>query len=232
MALFSLTNRLVAAVLLVGSTAAATAADWDAGAGDNWKTVLAAAKAEGGLVAGACPELADVVGREFKADTGLDITFLPGSSADIGTRLHTEAAAGRISMDVHLGGPSDLDLAKGGKFLALPPLLMLPNVTDTTKWAGGKLTWVDSADQYMVLTAAYLSSRPVINREIVNPASIKTWDDLLKPEFKGKIAAGDPTIPGAGQSAAAYIGSVKGIDFVKRLYSEQQVTLSRDSRQP
>lgn len=31
----------------------------------------------------------------------------------------------------------------------------------------------------------------MINTNLIDPASVKTWEDILRPEFKGRIAAGD-----------------------------------------
>jgi ABC-type Fe3+ transport system substrate-binding protein len=66
---------------------------------------------------------------------------------------------------------------------------------------------------------------------MVPATSLTSWKDLLKPEFKGKIAAYDPRSGGQGQAAAAYLAYTFGIDFVKELYTAQDVMFTRDGRQ-
>jgi iron(III) transport system substrate-binding protein len=72
---------------------------------------------------------------------------------------------------------------------------------------------------------------PLFNTAGVKIDTINTWQDLLRPEFKGKIASFDPRPGGPGQAAAAYLADQFGIDWLKRLYVNQQVKLARDSNQ-
>ena len=206
------------------------AADWNAGGGEKWDALLAAAHQEGGLVAAICPELAGPIERDFKADTGLDISFVAGGVGELSRRFGAEVQSQRITIDVHLGGASDVRLPRD-RLLPVADHLVLPNVTDGSNWQGGSLRWIDSDQRYLAYPAGYVSTRPLVNRDIVSPADFSKWTDLLKPEFKGKIAAFDPTSGGPGQSTAAYMASVHGIDFVTKVFTEQDVVLSRDSRQ-
>ena len=227
-------RRAAFALLILGATlaaGAASAAAWDAGGGDKWAATLAAARQEGGLVAAVCPPLINAIERDFRADTGLDISFIAGGMVDINQRFDAEVGSGHVTIDAHLGGASDVKLAKVGKLAPLADDLVLPNVTDLRNWKDGHLEWVDNSNRYVAVPAQYVSTVPMVNRDIVDPAALSQWTDLLKPEFKGKIAAFDPTVGGSGQSVAAYMASLHGIDFVTKVYKDQQVVLSRDSRQ-
>ena len=138
---------------------------------------------------------------------------------------------GHETIDVHLGGASDVRLAKEGKLAPLGDDLVLPNVTTPGVWRGGHIEWVDNDGRYIAVAAQYVSTVPMVNKDIVDPAALSQWTDLLKPAFKGKIAAFDPTVGGSGQSVAAYMASLYGVDFVTKVYKDQQVVLTRNSRQ-
>lgn len=134
-------------------------------------------------------------------------------------------------LDLRFGSPSELDLAAAGHFIDLHEVFVLPDATDPTRWIDGKLLWVDNARRFMIQGGQFVASQPLINPAVVEPAKLQTLDDLLRPEFKGKIAFADPTTPGSGQTAVAYLASIKGIDFVKTLFAQQEVVFSRDVRQ-
>lgn len=215
-------------VLLAGG---ATAEDWQAGAGDDWKQLLAAAKAEGTVVVGGSPDLAQPMTEGFERDTGIHVKFLGGNPRDISSRVEREVRSNNVSMDILLGGASDLKLVKEGFAVALKPQLMLPGVTDPKNWDDGAIKWVDQTRMYMLQGADYVNAQPFFNTNILKPDEIKTWKDMLKPEYRGKIAAVDPRGPGSGQAAAAYLAHLFGNEFVKQLYIGQKVVMSRDARQ-
>lgn len=232
MRLSAVTAIAVFVVVMFGCLSpVAWAGAWDEGGGPRWDALMAAAKAEGGVEAAICSELSGPIERQFKADTGLDISFIRGNSQDLTMRMRAELSSGRVTVDVRTSGPSDLGFMRDGYQLDLKDNLILPNVTDPANWVGGGLEWADNAGRYMAMPAQYVSTRPMINQDIIDPASIKNWTDLMKPEFKGKIAAYDPTVVGPGQTFGAYLAKVHGIDFVTKLFEEQGVVISRDSRQ-
>ena len=70
-----------------------------------------------------------------------------------------------------------------------------------------------------------------VNRDLVPPSSISSWQDLLKPEYKGKITSFDPRRAGSAQTTVAYLSALFGDDYLKDLYVDQAVTLTADYRQ-
>jgi ABC-type Fe3+ transport system substrate-binding protein len=209
----------------------ASAAEWNAGGGAAWDELVAGAKQEGGPVLAACPEMANWISEAFPADTGVNVSFISGDLADTSNRFALELETGNITIDVSLGGVREVALVKDGKLQSLPELLVLPDVTDAQNWLDGHIQFADNAGRYLAIASEYLSSRPVINTEVVDPAALQTLDDLMKPEWKDKIAGFDPSVAGAGQSMASYFAHLRGIDFVRSLYKQQNIALSRDSRQ-
>jgi ABC-type Fe3+ transport system substrate-binding protein len=219
-------------VLGLGAETAFAADDWQEGAGPDWQKVLDSARKEGKVVvAPAFGALAEPMGAAFKRDTGITAEFLTGTIGDLYTRVAREAKADNTTVDISISGGIQLALLREGYLVPIKPQFMLPKVLDPKSWIGGKMEWMDTAQSYMFEGSNWVHGWPLINSKLVDPASLKSWKDLLKPEFKGKIAADDPRVAGAGQAAAAYLATVFGIDFVKALYVGQNVTYTRDSRQ-
>jgi len=89
---------------------------------------------------------------------------------------------------------------------------------------------VDKAGQYMFIGSEYIFGWPVFNTDHIKKGAVQTWQDLLKPELRGKIASYDPTT-GPGQAQGGMIVDLYGVDFFEKLYVGQKVKITRDSRQ-
>ncbi len=216
--------------LLAGGAHAAD--DWQAGAGDDWRQVLAAAQKEGKVVVAGHPALAQPFSDGFKRDTGIEVVYLGGPTRALSARLDREAQASNVTIDISLGGGTELlSLYPRGLLKAIEPQLMLPKVRDKKYWVDGKTYWLDNEGKYLLRGSRYVVGWPIVNSRSVSPDAFKSWKDFLKPEYKGKIAAHDPRAGGPGQGVAAYIADHLGIDFLKALYIGQQVQYTRDDRQ-
>ena len=226
--------KMMAAALALAMTLAGGAvaqSDWEAGGGDKWQQVLAAAKKEGKVVVAGQPALAESLPKAFKRDTGIDLEFMAGNTRDLSARFNNEARAGNLTIDAILSGGAQFPLLESGHLMELKPLLILPGSGDGPHYPDGKAKWMDSAGTYMLQGSNYLVPDPLFNTDLVKKGTVKGWKDLLRPEFKGKIAAYDPRSGGPGQGTAAYVADAFGIDFVKQLYIGQDVKYTRDGRQ-
>jgi ABC-type Fe3+ transport system substrate-binding protein len=220
----------VALLLLWG--AVALAQDWQAGAGDNWKKVLEAGRKEGKVVvAGTIGPIAETFPVAFKRDTGIDMELVTGQTGDLSTRLDREVRSGNVTIDIMVSGGTEIKLAHEGLLASIKSQLVLPGVTNPKNWIGGKPMWFDKTEQFMFQGSNWVFCWPITNPNLVKSKSLTAWKDLLKPEFKGKIAAYDPRGGGPGQASAAYLADVFGMDFVKQLYVGQGVVYTRDNRQ-
>lgn len=221
---------VLAVSLLAGTSWAAD--DWDAGAGEDWRTVLAAAKKEGKVVVAGPPALARPLAEDFKRDTGLTVEYLGGNPRDLSARMFREATAGNLTIDLSLGGGSELlSLYPKGLLKPVAPQLLLPTVRDKKYWIDGKIHWMDNAGEYFFRGSRYVVGWPLINTRMVKLESITSWQDLLKPEYKGKIAAYDPRAGGPGQGAASYIIDRFGTEFLQALYQGQNARYTQDNQQ-
>lgn len=77
----------------------------------------------------------------------------------------------------------------------------------------------------------------VYNTDLVKKGEITTYEDLLKPQYKGKIAINDPRVSGSGSAAFAHLaghvyeGNVdKARDYLMGLVRDQEPEIIRDNR--
>jgi ABC-type Fe3+ transport system substrate-binding protein len=207
------------------------------GAQTNWDALIAAAKKEGTLTLAVAPgggsSARDVIPPAFKQDFGIDVEVLVGPSSQLVTRLKLEQSSGQSTVDVTIGGADTMYSSFYGDKLIEPmkPLLINPEAINPSSWFVGHPWFMDPEQQSILRIASGLSSFNVVNSTMVKPSELGSWDDWLKPQYKGKISSFDPTINGAGGQHAAYIEYRKGPDFIKQLYAGQQVTFTQDMRQ-
>jgi iron(III) transport system substrate-binding protein len=201
----------------------------------NWEQVVAKARQEGRVVLGSgigIPSFRQGVTSAFAKKFGIDVEFRILEGAELTTVVVRECAAGRPSMDVLLGGLSELiTVYPKGCLAPAKPRLLLDEVVNPQNWKGGFLKWNDPEGQYFLQTADQVYGSLIINSNLIEAKEITASKDLLKPRYAGKIASYDPRKSGAGQSDATYWLSVLGEDYVRRLFVEQKVTYTSDHRQ-
>jgi ABC-type Fe3+ transport system substrate-binding protein len=206
-------------------------ADWQAGAPAEWRQIMTAAQAEGQVTVAAFPALAEKMSAAFKRDTGIQLNFLSGGTSEQSARLEAEARAKNLTIDILIGGGRELKpMMKEGMLEPVAPRLMLPGVSPAN-FRGGKIKWMDNSSQYLLQGAEYVFGWLLVNKDVIDPGAIKSWQDLLDPKYRGKIASDDMRTPGPGQGASDWIYNVFGLDYIKALFLGQQVTLTSDSRQ-
>jgi iron(III) transport system substrate-binding protein len=219
-------------VMLLASNASAQSADWQKA----WDQTLAAAKTEGKVVVVGSPDpvMRNEVIPAFQARYGIPVEYLAGRSSELSERARMERAAGIYAMDVYLSGPdTSYNVLHAEKMIdPLPPLFILPEVTDSSKWKTGKLWFMDKDEQYVLRLFHSVDSMVFINTDYVKPEELRSAQDLLNPKWQGKISTEDPTSDrGSGGNTAAGIYTQLGPEFTKRLYVDQKPVISRDRRQ-
>lgn len=209
----------------VGGTKQAWQAEWD-------KT-LQAARAEGKVVmyTTAGSEIRTAFSRVIKEKYGLDMNFVTGKGAEMCTKVLNERRAGLYLGDVYMGGGTStmVNLVPEGVMDVITTEFILPEVGDASKWYGKKLPYIDHEQRLLGFRGSIFWAF-TINTTLVKAEELVSYNDLLKPAFKGKIAMGDPTIEGAANSfvtiASAYL---MGPDYIKQLV-KQEPFVSRDER--
>jgi iron(III) transport system substrate-binding protein len=211
--------------------ASAAPPDWE----KQWSQLIADARKEGKVVilAPPDPQVRQALPVKFKERFGVTVDYLGGRSNESSVRLRSERQAGINTVDVTLSGIQTMaTVFYREKMLdPLPPVLILPEVVDGSKWKKGKLWFMDPEQKYILRLFNTLGTLFYINTKSVNPEELQTAQDLLNPKWKGKIILHDPTVPGAGSNDAARLYVQFGEGFIKKLYVDQKPMISRDRRQ-
>ena len=225
--------------LLVGiAVAAALAGGGAASAADaNWDETVKAAVAEGEVDVNGGPGAlyAQVLTDGFKkAFPRIRIDFTGLSGRDAIPKILRAREAGIYSVDVYVGGTSSVmeSLKPAGALAPIRPALILPEVLDDANWFGGfDAGFMDSAKTTMYGFQGEVAPTVVANWDFVSHADLKTYQDLLKPEFAGKIVWDDPRLPGAGSAVGTRFIVNFGPDFLKQLITQQKIVYISNMRQ-
>jgi iron(III) transport system substrate-binding protein len=226
--LFVLLAVASVAGLVVNAFAAQT--DWK----KDWEQTLAAAKKEGqvniyiyryeGLL------------QDFKREySGITVQAVTGRGSEMSNRIMAERRAGKFIADVYSGGTNSLfnTLYKGKALDPLKPLLVLPEVTDTSKWYGNEHRYADPEGKHIfAFIGSASSSQLSYNTNLVNPKEFKSYTDLINPKWKGKIVALDPRDTGLGATMQFYFYSPQiGPEYMKKFFGGMDNTYAKNWQQ-
>jgi iron(III) transport system substrate-binding protein len=216
----------------------ASAAASDA-SGDPWTALKAAAAREGRVVINQTliPEGRQAFGDAFRNAYGVTLDFQSLTSAEFLARSDREFKAGAVSFDAATGVSNCYVMAERGQIENMKGVLIQPEAIDPAAWKNGSPRLFraspDASSDFICGSQFGEQVQPqlFVNPELIPPGTITSWNDLLQPAFKGKIAGHDPRGGGGGQGTAISIIYGLGEDYFTRLYLGQEVTLARDYRQ-
>jgi iron(III) transport system substrate-binding protein len=181
---------------------------------DRQQILLEGAKAEGKVVwytslSGVYRELVDAFKRKYPE---IAVEVYRGGSTDLGPRLLNEAQAGRHVADALESTPGLLMLLRERGLLKAytsPELARYPDDAKT-RADGTRVFWVTDREAY--LGFGY-------NARLITAAEVpKSFQDLLKPELKGKLAV---TTEASTSRVVGTMIKYKGEEFVKRLRAQE-----------
>jgi iron(III) transport system substrate-binding protein len=221
---------LVLLALVSGDALGAQADAWKA----DWDRSVEAAKKEGQLVLYGSADYEKLFAAFNKKYPEIKIVGVFGRGADVAKRFMAERRAEKYLADLYVNGQTTgYNVFYKAKALdPIPPLLVLPEVTDASKWWQGKHHYVDPESQYLLNINGETRIVVGYNSKLVNPAEIKSYWDLLNPKWKGKIVAYDPTLGGAGDAMRFFYHQKSlGPEFIKRILTETDIVISSDTRQ-
>jgi iron(III) transport system substrate-binding protein len=204
---------------------------------EEWGKTLRAAEAEGQLTLYGCCYEYDRIFEGFKKKyPKIKVTTVLGSGGQLGARMLAERRGEKYLPDVFSAGANTLHdvLYKAQALEPIKPTLILPEVIDASKWYDGEHRYIDPEKRYIFAFVANSQSGQVQYNRVqqVNPAEFNSFWDLLHPKWRGKMASLDPTTFGMGAALQFfYYHSELGPAFLRKLYGEMQVTVSRDARQ-
>jgi ABC-type Fe3+ transport system substrate-binding protein len=238
----SLKTLLATAVSTALALAFANATSAQTADPTKWAELQKKAKEEGQLVLSGppFPGLRTALSAAFNAHYGIELNYLGMNAGEIITRVDTESKTGKVNIDANLGGTSTCwAMSPRGEIENMNGKLIDPGILRPELWKSGKLKLNDAgpatdlpADfKCSLQTAEWVMTDLFANTSIVKPGEIVSWKDLLKPQYKGKIAAFDPRRSGPGQTPVGYLAALFGNDFLTQLYVGQEVKLTADNRQ-
>lgn len=205
--------------------------DWQA----EWERTVQAAKKEGRVhlyVFGGQSSLPIEAGVFQKRFPEIKVVMVSGDPVP---RILAERRAGKYLADVAIGGattPYNLYLAKG--LDSLKDAMILPEVADESKWWQGRHRYLDPERKYAFMFIGHPQAGGIYyNTQLVNPKEFQSFWDFLNPRWKGKIQSRDIRAGGTGTAnmKVFYYNPKLGPQFVRRLYTETDITLFRDRRQ-
>ena len=202
-----------------------------------WEKILDSAKKEGEVRLWGEQEIThpDIIAAFNKEYPSIKAVTVSGRVGDLMPRIIAERRAGKFFADIYsggLGGRSFYDFHKAGVLDPIKPVLLLPEVADGSKWLNGEHFYADSEKQYVFMYEGSVAGNGLhYNTGLVDLKEFKSYWDLLHPKWKGKILLFER--PGVGSPSVIryYYQAQLGPDFVKRLFTEIDVTVSQDRRQ-
>jgi iron(III) transport system substrate-binding protein len=234
----SLSKRLkTLSALLAVTTVAFLAVNGFAAQSDwkkDWEQTLAAAKKEGqvNIYIYRYERLLQDFKREFP---GINVISVTGRGSEMSNRIMAERRGGKFIADVYSGGTNSLfnTLYKGKALDPLKPLLVLPEVIDTSKWYGNEHRYADPEGKHIfAFIGSASSSQLSYNTSLVNPKEFKSYTDLINPKWKGKIVALDPRDTGLGATMQFIFYSPQiGPEFMKKFFGGMDNTYAKNWQQ-
>ena len=217
--------------LMTSLAAAASSPNWQT----EWEKTVEAAKKEGQVAVYIKAGYDGVFPAFQKKYQDIKIVSVAGQAADITNRVIAERRAEKYLADVFsFGVRSATSLMQAKALDAIRPLLFLPEVIDESKWYEGHV-YSDAEKSYVFRYLSVAEQQLAANTKLIkDPArEFKSYWDFVNPKWKGKIVARDVRTPGPGNGNILfwYHNPQLGPGFLKRLFSEMDVTLTRYSRQ-
>ena len=160
----------------------------------------------------------------FQKKYGIKVDYVRADPIDIVLRISNESKAGKVEADVFDGTATAPGLKKQGLVLKWTPDIaarLPPQYVDKEGF------WV--ATNLYVLTPGY-------NTALVPPATRpKTYEDLLDPKWKGKMAWSRSPVASGGPGVVglliADMGEAKAMDYLRKLAKQDITNASVTARQ-
>ena len=233
----AISMALTLSTFFLSAVNSASAANFE----QEWSKLIAAAKQEGtvAIASGGAPsrQYRPVVDA-FQKKFGIKGEVSTGSATDTVNRVLAERKAGRYTADVALisSRESNQRLIPSESLIPFAPLLIHPDVVDTSKWYQGRHAYADKASRYVFIYhvskedqyETWYNTDKIKEAEI---ATIKKQTDFFDPRWKGKILGqgmGDPS--GIRQMIDSYFEPDRGQEWIRTYLLHAGITFSDDRR--
>jgi iron(III) transport system substrate-binding protein len=229
---------ILTAVLTGSPMASILQAAADPAADAEWMRTVSAAKKEGkvSIFLYHRDNIETAVKVFEKSFPDIQLVTASTSAAETGPRLMAERRAGKFLWDICICGPTTpFGVLYPAKALdPIKPALILPEVVDQSKWWEGKHHYMDPEGSHIFVFLGSVDMPNLFyNKNLVDPREFKSYWDMVNAKWRGKIVTLDPRQPGRQRVGGRFIYNIPelGEKFLTRLFTEMDVTFSRDDRQ-
>jgi len=203
-----------------------------------WERTVQAAKKEGQLrIWGgeeiSHPRIVTAFNREYPF---IKVITVWGRASQLRLRIIAERRAGKYLADVWASGPSGPRMLYLNNMLdPIADTLILPEVTDQSKWYRGKHHYGDPENRHIFIYEGTPNAGMSVfynTEKLANPGQFKSlWDIVYK--WKGKILFHNYGSGGSIPTPVlmAYYDPDVGPKFISHLFEKKDVTVSRNRRQ-
>lgn len=217
---------------LAAAQAAEPRPSWEA----EWAKTIELARKEGQLTVSHTRGPFDQVFGDFaKRYPEIKVVSIAGRGGDLISRIMAERRADKYLTDLYLGSSgTPMDVLHPAKALEpVPNFMILPEVKDPLKWFRKQHHYADPEAKHILVFEGVVRSDMAFNTNLVDVKEFTSYWDLVKPKWKGKIAAMDPKLPGfpSGLLQFSYYHPDLGVKFLRQLFGEMELTVSREARQ-
>ncbi|HEY2988563.1 MAG TPA: extracellular solute-binding protein [Candidatus Binatia bacterium] len=161
-------------------------------------------------------DIFDDIKKSFEKKTGIAIEYWRASAASMTDRAVTEHRAGKVQSDV-------LATNSGPMLILLKENIFAKYISPTSKDFPQNLIHAELGPSYRRGVVGIVYNKSVMKPE----AAPKSLEDLLKPEYKGKLAMPDPTrgVIAASWPASLYklMGKDKAEKYIRDLAATKPV---------
>jgi iron(III) transport system substrate-binding protein len=168
------------------------------------------------------PILVDAFNEEYP-DIDVELWSAGTNPSALPSKLKAESAAGKVAADVVINGYSsisDLDM-----FAPLPEMVVLEEAKDDDLWTTDGLKFQGPNDEYLVLQYD-LGNLLLVNTDSPDVAGLDSYEDLLKPEWKGKVVIGDPNLNRQALYAYDALYNKYGEEFFEGLAANEPLVVA------
>ncbi|MCH7655174.1 MAG: extracellular solute-binding protein [Chloroflexi bacterium] len=201
-----------------------------------WAELIVAAQAEGQLVlalGGSDSRTGRFAFEDFKRQFGIEMVTSSGSGSDNANRILAEYSRGVHTVDVVTVSGASLERLRSAEILTpVADWLIRPDVIDrSVGWYLNETIWSDRDRKYVMADSLAVGTIGSIwyNTDNVTQEDldlIDNYTDLLRPEFKGRMAMRAMNNPG-GKSVIARLWLTPGLgpEFLEAIHRDTDIDL-------
>lgn len=169
-------------------------------------------------------QLVRPLAANFEKKYGIKVQYVRANASDTALKIINEARAGKVQADLFDGTSATPPLKQAG--------LVAKFVPDNAKDLPAR--YLDPDQQWVATHAYYMT--PGFNTDLVPVKDApKTFEDLLDPKWRGKMAWNSSTSssggPGFVGNVLITMGQDKGMDYLKKLAGQKIINMDVSARQ-